>query len=77
VDATRVERFALDSVDLRALAANHVSMPFVRAGTRMAFLVGSPVAYGLARMYEMSRWNAPDAIEVFNSKDAALRWLSE
>jgi hypothetical protein len=77
VDLTHVDQFALETADLRCLASNHISLPFARAGSRLAFLVSSPVAYGLARMYELSRWNAPDRIEVFNDAAAAMRWLQE
>ena len=77
VDLLAVEQFALEPASLRALATTHTSLPFAAAGSRMAFVVASPLAYGLARMYELSRWNAPDAIDVFRDAEAAQRWLDE
>jgi hypothetical protein len=48
--------------------------PF-REGSRRAVVVGSDLAYGLARMYEMMRANSPDLLEVFRDMDLALEWL--
>ena len=76
VDLLAVDQFAMDPSALRALATAHTALPFSKPGSRLAFVVASPLAYGLARMYELARWNAPDAIDVFKTMDAALDWLN-
>jgi len=45
------------------------------AGARRAIVVGSEVAFGMARMYELMRGEGQDEVEVFRDLPAALDWL--
>ena len=45
-------------------------------GSRTAIFAESPIAFGLARMYTLTR-NPPYAMSVFREREAALRWLLE
>ena len=44
-------------------------------GARRAVVVRSDAAFGVARMYELSRSPAPDDLQVFRELEAALEWL--
>jgi hypothetical protein len=45
------------------------------AGSRRAMVVGSEVAYGLARMFQLHRSNSPEDLLVFRDMAPALEWL--
>jgi hypothetical protein len=45
------------------------------AGARRAVVVGTDVAYGLARAHEMLRGDPADSLVVFRDRAAALEWL--
>jgi len=45
------------------------------AGARRAIVVGSEVAFGMARMYDLTRADALDEVEVFRDLPDALDWL--
>jgi len=68
----------IDVTDVRVTAAGVREMTGLKpfgAGARRAFAVSSDVAYGMARMYQIMREDAPDEVEVFRDIDAALEWL--
>ncbi|MHC4342590.1 MAG: STAS/SEC14 domain-containing protein [Planctomycetota bacterium] len=44
-------------------------------GSRRALVVGSDVAFGMARMFENLRHEARDEIRVFREAEEARRWL--
>jgi hypothetical protein len=44
-------------------------------GSRRAFVVGTDVAFGMARMFEMLRDDALDQIRVFKNIEDARAWL--
>jgi hypothetical protein len=44
-------------------------------GARRACIVGSEVAFGMARMFQMLRDTARDEIQVFREAEPALEWL--
>ena len=44
-------------------------------GARRAVVVRSDAAYGVARMYELSRDPARDELQVFRDLESALGWL--
>jgi len=45
------------------------------AGARRALVVGTDVAFGLARMFQILREQSPDEIAIFRDMDKALEWL--
>lgn len=57
-----------------AVGAVAMANPF-GAGAQRAILVGSEVAFGVARMYELLRTPAPDQLQVFRELEPALEWL--
>ena len=71
-DLRAVEDFELRVSTLRELAS---LSPF-GAGSRRALVVGSPAAYGMARMFQVFRQRSPDAVQVFRTLAAALEWLT-
>lgn len=49
-----------------------------RAGSRTAFVVGSDVAYGMARMFQLlADGNIPQDLSVHRTTDEALQWILE
>ncbi|MFI5214341.1 MAG: hypothetical protein ACHQU8_07375 [Gemmatimonadales bacterium] len=45
------------------------------AGSRRAMVVGSDVVYGMIRMYQMTRSERGDELEVFRDADQAFEWI--
>jgi hypothetical protein len=71
LDLRGVTKLEIAGSTVRALARLN---PF-GAGARRALLVGSDVAFGMARMYQTFRDTSPDELEVFRDLDPALEWL--
>jgi hypothetical protein len=73
VDLTQATRTDVHAHHVRAFAAKSV---FTR-DSRRAFVAGGPVAFGLARMYELMRETSGEiGIQVFDTREKALRWLN-
>jgi hypothetical protein len=73
VDLTPATKTAIHAADVRLFAARTIFGP----QSRRAFVAGGPVAFGLARMFELMRDKSGDqGIRVFQSHDEALRWLN-
>jgi len=70
-DLRHVTRFGLDSASVDTLVRLNPFGP----GARRALLVGSDVAFGMARMYQLTREPAPDDVAVFREVHEALAWL--
>ena len=74
VDLTQATRTDIHAQDVRALAAKAVFAP----GSRRAIVASGPVAFGLARMFELMRDTRGErGIQVFNDREEALRWLNQ
>ena len=70
-DARDVTSFELSGACVREIATERV----FREGAMRAFVVGTDVAFGMARMFEMLRDEAPDQIRVFQNINDARAWL--
>jgi hypothetical protein len=70
-DFRAVTDLELDADTIRQLAS---LSPF-GAGSQRALLVGSDVAYGMARMFQIMREDSPDELNVFRGFSSALDWL--
>ncbi len=77
VDLRSVSRFAFAANELLSLARSHGMLPFARPCARIAFVAPAGVAFGLARMYEISRQPENDLVMVFTQEAPAVRWLAE
>ena len=77
VDFSKIEGFRLRSKGLRLLS--HTASTFDKStGTcKLAFIVSTTLAFGLARMYEIYRSfsSKNKEIRVFRDKPSALNWL--
>jgi hypothetical protein len=67
---------AIDEVGVTREGVEEASSrsPFSR-GSRRALVVGSDVAFGMARMFENLRHETRDEIRVFREAEEARRWL--
>jgi len=75
----------LSDADLRSLSASDVqnmvdltnSLTAPRAGGKTALVVSTTLAYGMGRMYELSKDAFGDEIDrkMFRDREAALEWL--
>ena len=71
IDARGVERAEITTEVIRDLA--HASPGAPQA--RRAFVVASDLAFGLARMFEIQRADAPEEVRVFRDMNQARTWL--
>ncbi len=71
IDARSLERAEITTEVIRDLA--HASPGAPEA--RRAFVVASDLAFGLARMFEIQRADAPEEICVFRDMGQARTWL--
>jgi len=71
VEETRISTDTISNV--KDLIAEFDGM---RKGINVALIGGTNLSYGLCRMYQMFRDNAPYNIEVFRDIEAAFKWLS-
>jgi hypothetical protein len=65
----------LRSTEVQRLAATRHELPFITVGSKVAVVVSSSDAFGIARMYELARPAAPEELRVFYDYDEARRWL--
>jgi len=82
---TRLLMWDLSDADLRSLSASDVqnmvdltnSLTAPRAGGKTALVVSTTLAYGMGRMYELSKDAFGDEIDrkMFRDREAALEWL--
>ena len=82
---TRLLMWDLSDADLRSLSASDVqnmvdltnSLTAPRAGGKTALVVSTTPAYGMGRMYELSKDASGDEIDrkMFRDREAALEWL--
>ena len=72
----RQAAMALRGDEVRALSGTRRELPFVTPESRTAVVVANPLAYGLSRMYELTRKD-DGRFRVFDDYDQALRWIEE
>jgi hypothetical protein len=77
VDATDLDTTAFTRAGLEALAQDWRTIVPANTTIRMAILVGSNAAYGLARMYEVFTENTPILARAFQEEAGAVMWLRE
>ncbi len=75
VDARAVEQMAVTSQGQARLASLAAARPDVLRGGRVAMVATHDAAYGMFRMWEISREHLPFSVKVFRAFDAALAWL--
>ena len=66
----------IDAGDIQRLAGTRHELPYVTVGSRLAVVATSPSAFGLARMYELSRPAAVEEMRVFSNYVDAHRWVA-
>jgi hypothetical protein len=71
IDARGVERAEISTEVIRDLARASPGA----AQARRAFVVASDLAFGLARMFEIQRTDAPEEVRVFRDVNEARTWL--
>lgn len=70
----RDARFDLSSAEVREMAQFILRHQPVPPPSRVAFVTGRDVDFGLARMYEAHREDSRTAFRVFRDYDEAVRW---
>jgi hypothetical protein len=70
-DGRAVTSVEISGACLREIAAARV----FGEGSLRAFVMGTDVAFGMGRMFEMLRDDSPDQIRVFRNIDDARAWL--
>jgi hypothetical protein len=73
LDCSEVRELRLSTEALRGMARFRLFGP----GSRRAVVAPRDLHYGLARMYEMLRGDAPEQLQVFRTREEAERWLEE
>ena len=74
-DMRGIERVQVTAGGIRRLVHEESSHAHELAARRLAIVTDSPVAYGMARMYQMLAENAGGAIQVFRRIEDATAWL--
>ena len=75
LDLREVTRFDIPTARVRDLAEEWSTSPASGSASMVAIVAASDEAFGVARMYEMSRRETPEQIRVFRAIEAAERWL--
>ena len=73
LDCSEVVRIELSTDALRGMAQFRLFGP----GSRRAVVAPRDLHYGLARMYELLRGDAPERMQVFRTLEDAQLWLAE
>ncbi len=76
VDARAVEHMAVTTQGQARLASLAAARPDVLRGGRVAMVATHDAAYGMFRMWEISREHLPYSVKVFRDFDAACAWLA-
>lgn len=76
VDATALAGIDLEARDVRQLAFLASQADQLWTGGRWAIVAPSDLIYGMARMYQLIRSEAPYELGVFRSTAEARRWLA-
>ena len=76
-DLGQADLSALRTSDVRTLALSLARQAHVRSGGRTAVVASADLAYGLSRVYQISREieQNPVDLEVFRTVDEARNWL--
>jgi len=74
-DMRGIERVQVTAGGIRRLVHEESSHSADLAARRLAIVTDSPVAYGMARMYQMLAENVGGAIQVFRRIEDATAWL--
>jgi hypothetical protein len=75
VDTTELDELDLTALDVRHLASIAGQADALWQGGRWAVVAPRDLIYGMARMYQLIRSEAPYEFEVFRTKEDASRWL--
>lgn len=75
VDMGAVDRLEVSSDTVRRLVSMFTPMDSDQVVTRLAIVAPKDHVFGMARMYEILRSDAPEQIRVFRDRDEARRWL--
>jgi hypothetical protein len=78
VDFSKTSDFKLSTDGLRMLVQIAAKSDVRGVKTRLAIIVGAPVAYGLARMYEVYRSLVPKVskeVRVFRKLEDGFQWI--
>jgi hypothetical protein len=80
LDFTQATTFKLSTQGIRELVEIAVKGDAPSVRTKLAIVVTSPVAFGLARMYQTYRSFAPNAskeVHIFKNLAEALEWIAK
>jgi len=75
-DVRRIERLDVTAAGVRAMVAHDAAHAERRAGHRLALVVPSDSAFGMARMYQLMGGQDEGGVGVFRTMEEAREWLS-
>lgn len=75
-DLRAVEHFNVSSVGIRQLTRTLPRLDELRIQTKLAIVAEKDDVYGMARMYQTLRSDAPQLIQVFRDMEDAKGWLA-
>ena len=75
VDMRGVDRLEVSSASVRRLVEMFTPLDHGEVVTRLAIVAPRDDVFGMARMYEILRSDAPEQIRVFRDRPEAERWL--
>lgn len=75
-DIRGIERLEVTAAGVRAMVAHDAAHSARRAGHRMALVVPTDEAFGMARMYELMGQREDNGVGVFRTMSEAEAWLA-
>lgn len=75
-DMRAVEKFGVTSAGLRQLVGSFINLNKLGLRTKLAIVTAKDDVYGMARMYQTFRSNAPQDPRVFRDIKEAETWLA-
>lgn len=75
VDLQAVQRLEIGADAVQRLVSLFIPLDGTSPPTRLAIVAPSDELFGMARMYQILRTDAPGQVEVFRGRQEALRWL--
>ena len=76
-DLSEVTRYDVSAEGLRELARTFAPYNAAMAGARLAIVAPKDVIYGMARMFEILRSDAPQEIRIFRDLEEAREWIQQ
>lgn len=74
-DLRAVEHFAVSTAGLRQLVGSFTNLNGLGLRTKLAIVAAKDDVFGMARMYQVFRSDAPQELQIFRDMAEAKNWL--